>query len=493
LSASPAGRALQLAALTSFLAGVGLLSMERKLSVLGADLGWHLKTGDWILQHRGFPHTGIFSGTAATRPWIAYSWGYEVLLSRSFAWLGLVGMALFGTALTLLVAFTIFWMTERLSGRFWLALALAAAGCESILLLRIVPRPAFFSIALFCLVLTRLFQAQRERSVQRLYCLPLVFLLWANLHIQFVYGVAAVALLLAANVTRQLMARMNLAPDYLAPTGLASTPLAVIFVFCVLATIVGPYSYHLYGVIFRYSQARVPYEMVQELQPFRLRLPGNYVQLLLAIAAFAAIGFRKQLDLFKLLLLALATVFAYRTMRDAWFQVTVAVACLADVARAHREAEQRRSPLQFAGVFAAVALLLFLAAPRAGFNEPALERALAGMFPVDAVHYLQQNPSPGPLWNIFDWGGFLAWYLPQYPVSIDPRTDLYGDQVLGRFHRTENGAADYRDDPYLNDAGVALLRARSPLAERLRDDPRFRQAYADRIATLFVRRQPLVP
>ena len=493
MRASPAWRALQLAALTALLAGVGFLSMERKLPVLGADIGWHLKTGDWIVEHRAFPHAGIFSRTAATRPWLAYSWGYEVLLSRSYAWMGLVGMALFGAALTLLVAFSIFCMAERLSRRFWIALVLAAFACESILLLRIVPRPAFFSIAWFCVVLTLLFEAQRDGGVQRLYWLPLLFLAWANLHIQFVYGLAALALLLAVNVAQQLAARANRLSNYLLPATLPCAPLALIFALCVVATMIAPYSYHLYEVIFRYSQARVPYAMVEELQPFRLRFPANYLQLLLAIAAFAAIGFRKQLDLFKLLLLALATVFAYRTMRDAWFQVTVAVACLADFARAHAETGQRRSPLQLAGVFSAVALLLFLGVPRAGFNTPALERAIAARFPVDAVHYLQQNPAPRPLWNIFDWGGFLAWYLPQYPVSIDPRTDLYGDELLDRFNRTENGAADYRDDPYLNEAGVVLLRTRGPLAQLLRDDPRFRQAYADRMATVFVRRSLAVP
>ena len=485
---SPAWRALQLAALTTLLAGIGFLSVDRKLSVLGSDIGWHLKTGEWILQHRAFPHTGILSRTAATRPWIAYSWGYELLLSRSYAWRGLVGMALFGTALTLLVAFSIFWMADRLSKRFWIALGLAVVGCYSILLLRIVPRPAFFSIALFCVVLTLLFESQRDGRVQRLYWLPLVFLVWANLHIQFVYGLAALALLLAVNVALQLAPRLSRPSGYIVPSNLPSAPLAMILALCVLATMIGPYSYHLYGVIFRYSQARVPYAMVQELQPFRLRLPGNYVQLLLAVAAFAAVGFRKQLDLFKLFLLALATVFAYRTMRDAWFQCMVAVACLADFAHGRAEAEQRRSPLQLAGVCAALVLLLCLLAPLADFNQSALERAIAAMYPVDAVHYLEQNPAPGPLWNIFDWGGFLAWYLPQYPVAIDPRTDLYGDELLDRFNRTKDAAADYRNDPYLNEAGLVLLRTRGPLAQLLQTDPRFRQAYADRIATVFVRR-----
>ena len=56
-------------------------SLALKLTVRDLDNWWHLKVGDWILQNHAFPHTGIFSATAANRPWAAYSWGYEILLS----------------------------------------------------------------------------------------------------------------------------------------------------------------------------------------------------------------------------------------------------------------------------------------------------------------------------------------------------------------------------------------------------------------------------
>ncbi len=60
----------------------------------------YLKVGDWIVQNRALPHTGILSRTAVDRPWVAYSWGYEVLLSRAYAWFGLIGIGAYGTLLT---------------------------------------------------------------------------------------------------------------------------------------------------------------------------------------------------------------------------------------------------------------------------------------------------------------------------------------------------------------------------------------------------------
>jgi hypothetical protein len=254
-----------------------------------------------------------------------------------------------------------------------------------------------------------------------------------------------------------------------------------------MAPLVGPYSYELYGVIYRYSQATVPYSMVQELQPFALRSYANWLQLLLTVAAFIAVGWQKKLDLFKLSLLALTTVFAFRTMRDAWFQCIAAAACIAEAVREEGQADPAETPLQLAAVFAAALLLSTLAARHVGFNQRGLQRAMSDYFPVDAANYLQQHSPPGPLWNIFDWGGFLAWYLPQYPVAIDGRTDLYGDAMVKRFDDTERGVKGYRDDPYLAESRIVLLRTRDPLARSLESDPRFEKVYTDPIATVFVR------
>lgn len=182
-------RWLQLSVLAALLVLVGAPSFQLKFSVLDLDVWWHLKVGDWIVQHAAFPHTGILSRSAAARPWAAYSWGYEVLLSRLYQWFGLIGIALYGTMLTLMVAFSIYWMLRRLSGSFWMACVLAVLCCYAFLFL-MMPRPVFFSIALLGATLTLLLEAQRTRDIRKLYWLPLIFLLWANLHIQFIYGLA---------------------------------------------------------------------------------------------------------------------------------------------------------------------------------------------------------------------------------------------------------------------------------------------------------------
>ena len=180
-------------ALAGALTAVAARAMWLKFGVLDLDIWWHLKVGDWIIEHHGWPHNGILSRTAADRPWAAYSWGYEVLLSRAYAWFGLVGIGLFGTLLTLAVAYAVYWMVRRLSGAFWIAIILATISCSAFLF-SLMPRPVFISMILFAVTLTLILESQRTTRIEPLYWLPAVFLVWANCHIQFIYGLFVVGL-----------------------------------------------------------------------------------------------------------------------------------------------------------------------------------------------------------------------------------------------------------------------------------------------------------
>ena len=158
-------RGVQLFALSFLLILVATIAIDSRTTVRDPDIWWHLKTGDWIVQHHAVPYVGIFSRTAATRPWIAYSWGYEVLMSLAYSWFGLVGFAMFGILLTIAVTFVLFWMLHRLSGSFWVAWLLALIGSFAFLF-SLMPRPVFVTMILYTIMLTFLLEAQRTSRMQ---------------------------------------------------------------------------------------------------------------------------------------------------------------------------------------------------------------------------------------------------------------------------------------------------------------------------------------
>ncbi len=479
-------RVVQLGALALLLIGVGALSFFLKFSVLDLDVWWHLKVGDWIRSHHAVPHNGIFSRSAGNLPWVAYSWGYEVLLSLFHGGFGLLGVGIYGTVLTLGLAAAIFWMLRRLSGSFWWGFLLSLAAYFPVLL-SLMPRPVFFTMMLWCLLFTLLLEANRSGRVQPLYWLPAIFLLWANLHIQFVYGLLTLGIFVAVNIAQHLLVRLKTYPDYLLPPTLPAGRLMGILAACVAATCIGPYGIHLYRVIIEYGHAKFAYSRIQELQAITFRAPEHYIQLALTAAGFFVLGRQQKLDPFKLVFLAICLIIAYRTARDSWFICLPAAALIAASRPAEKERERPESVLEWTAVTAVVCVGLVVIAPSLHFNERDLQRTVAASFPVDAVNFLRKNPVPGALYNDQNWGGFLTWYLPDRPVVIDGRNDLYGDKLLEYFDKLESGDPSYATDPYLNDSGVVILYRNIPLARRLQNDPRFSLIYQDRLAVIFAR------
>ena len=480
-------RWVQLSAFTVFLAAIGINALKLKYCVIDYDIWWHLKVGDWIIEHFAVPHTGILSRTAAARPWVAYSWGYEVLLSRSYAWFGLVGLGLFGTLLTMGVAFSIYWMSRRISGRFWVAGILAGFVCGAFLF-NVMPRPVFFSMMLYCVTLALLFEAQRTGRVKLLYWLPPLLLVWTNLHIQFIYGLFAIGLLTAVNLLQASVEHCELAPSFLKPAALPAKPLLAILALCLLATLIGPNFYQPYLAVFAYTKAKFTYKIIMELQPLSFRGFSNFLELFLAAAGFYVVGWQKKIDLFKLFLLVAASVVAFRTMRDGWFLCISAAACIADFPSPEAVRERAESWGELAIAAATLAVILLIAAPAVDFNTREIDHAISADYPVNAINVLRRQPFSGPLYNNLNWGGFLMWYLPELPVSIDGRNDLYGDELDEVFYYSESAFPSYQTDPYLNEAGLVLLDSKLPLARILSIDPRFRLVYRDEIATVYARR-----
>jgi hypothetical protein len=92
-----------------------------------------------------------------------------------------------------------------------------------------------------------------------------------------------------------------------------------------------------------------------------------------------------------------------------------------------------------------------------------------------------------PLFNEYQWGGFLTWYLPEYPVAIDGRTDLYGDDINLRYFKLINAEIPLDTDPMFANAQTILLPANSTMAEALTTIPGFKMVYRDDLAIVLVR------
>jgi len=117
-----------------------------------------------------------------------------------------------------------------------------------------------------------------------------------------------------------------------------------------------------------------------------------------------------------------------------------------------------------------------------------LESGVAEVFPVEAAKLVRERGYPGPLFNDFDWGGYLVWSLPDHPVLVDGRTNLHGDERLTRLGATWAGVSGWRDDPDSQPRALVIANAATPLAELLEKDDRFERVYVDKLSKVFIAR-----
>src|SRR5262249_28428776 len=135
-------------------------------------------------------------------------------------------------------------------------------------------------------------------------------------------------------------------------------------------------------------------------------------------------------------------------------------------------------------------------AAQVGMTEDWLREELAKHYPVAATDEVRTRGYPGPVYNHFNWGGYLIWRLPHVLVSMDGRCNIFGDALMERSIHTTQGLRNWKGqpeegwdtDPELAAAKMVFLQADLPLVALLRQDRRFRLVYEDRVAVVFVAR-----
>lgn len=477
---SPRAEQVARALLIAFLFSIPAVLCMRGAAgcVADPDLGWHLQTGRWILQHHTVPRVDPFSRVEAGSPWQAYSWLFELVIARLYRWMNLLGIVAFTAAMMVLITAAIYRMLGRLQADFTVRAALAASLVFCLARLG-TPRPWLFTILFFVLEIDILMHARREGKSRELLCLPLLFALWANLHIQFIDGL----LVLGLAACEPILARWWKSATGTPPARHLWMTLGA----CVAATFLNPYGPGIYKIAWKLGSQPGVLDTVSEMQALPFRSLGDFVLLFLALAAAGVLFRYRQLPPFETLLLVLAAVLSFRSRRDLWVMAISAGAMVAAGLPARPEKRTRGAlPVWASAITAAFTAVAFIAGLLVlHINNPRLHKLLAEKMPVQAVEFIRERHYSGALFNNYDWGGFLIWKL-QEPVSMDGRAGLYGDQRIDRSRATWGGGPQWASDPDLQSAGIVLAPDGAALTQLLRTDARFHLAYQDKVATVFV-------
>ncbi len=467
---------------------LGLLTMTLR-PVADPDFWWHLRSGQWMVENQAIPHADPFSWTKRGAPWVAHEWLSEVLIYGLYRLGGFPLLILvFGIIIT--TAFGLVYLRSPakpyLAGFALLLGALATAPTWGV-------RPQMFSLLLGSLFLYLLDRFQETGRTSLLIQLPLLTILWVNLHAGFALGIfliGAYAFVQAATFVWSYFAKNEAAQKAAFHRG---SRLGLTLAACLLVVPLNPNGARLYTYPFETLASPSMQMFIQEWASpdFHLNEWQPLAWLIPALIVFGALG-RQPVNPTHLLLTAALGYFALRSMRNVSLFVLTAIPLLAAQAAAlgRGRPEVRAQPRPIPWLNPLLLTLALLAGGARFFavvqEQPGSERT---QFPAAAVDWIERNHPAGNLYNTYGWGGYLIWRLyPDYPVYIDGRADLYGDQFI--FDYLEVYRAEPGWETALDEAGVrlVLIEPGAPLTVALSASPNWQLDYADAQSAVFTKR-----
>jgi hypothetical protein len=456
---------------------IGLFAMAAR-AVIDPDVWWHLRTGQLILQNRAVFHADPYSFTRFGQPWINHEWLSDLLIFGLYrTW----GTGALTVAFAGMAAGAFLLVFARSAGKPYLAgLVTVWGACAS------APswgaRPQIISLLLTSFFLWVL---DRSESKARLLWWTVPFTaLWVNLHAEFALGIALIALFLLGNL---LDTGFGFEPWARVAPRVRSLSLALAG--CLAVVPLNPYGVRMYFYPLQTLSSPAMAEYIQEWASpdFHGEMYLPFLLMVMALVAAAAISPLRLRARDLLLLIAMLWAALHSVRHIPLFALVAAPVLAALIRSILQERGMRLRTSQVQPGIAKLALNGLLLASFVAFEVIWVSsviwrqnQAEAKAFPVQAVHFLEQNQPPGPLLNNYNWGGYLIWRLyPENRVYIDGRADLYGDSFMDSFAATY-GLTGHWETPLQSwHIRTVILPPASALATVLRSRKDWKLIYSD--------------
>jgi len=397
---------------------------------LDGDLPRHILTGKLILETKSIPSTEPFAYPYQDKPFVFHSqdWITDSIFYLVFHFTGLSGLAIL-SALLLASMFTVLYIyTSKQSGLRLSTLFLLVWGVGATSL-NWVTRPHLFSMLFTIIWLIWLDKINRGNQV-KLWYFPILMLLWANMHGEFIIGFLAL-LAYGAGWIWDLLFDKPLADK---PTGINILLISGLSFFASLLNPAGLAPWKtMFGFVgdnymmSRWHEARQPdfsqpqFMVLLGLLAFSIFLVAIKKQKIPTAHAFLLAGFSA------MSLIAGRNIHLYGIAAP--FVLAGAIekkglsALILRLENGLSQIEKNIKGFLWPALAAVICSVLIVST-----SIRQIYQFSDQMFPVQATKWLMDNPQSGRLFNELNWGGYLALHLwPGQSVFVDSVADTTGE------------------------------------------------------------------
>ncbi len=456
------------------------------------DFWWHLKTGELISQTHAIPHTDPFSYTKAGQPWIAHEWLSELFIYGIFR-LGNDAALILSFSIIITAAFIIaFFRAPRYTRPFIAGFVLLLAAISTAPTWGV--RPQMFSLLLSSVFMFLLDRYRQSGSLRPLIPLPLLMVVWVNLHAGYFLGLGIIGVYILGSLAEMVLPKIFAGEQepHVAPTLHSILVLIGALGVSILSALVNPNGIQ---IIFYPFQTLTSPSMQQFIQEW---FSPNFHQLMwqpLAWFILLLIGFglvsKKRVQITNVLLTIIFGYGALISMRNVPFFAIAAYPVLSELIGSilviPNDQDKSTRIVRILGPIVVVLICTGIVFQFIRVIQ-SQSKTEADNFPQAAVTWLLDNKPQGNLFNSYGWGGYLIWKTyPDYRVYIDGRADVYGDSFIFNYINIYRAEPGWEDKLSNQDIRIVLVEANSPLAGMLRQNSAWKTAYTDNFSNIFTR------
>jgi hypothetical protein len=458
------------------------------------DTGYHIRAGEFMVKNWTIPERDIFSFRSPPIPWVAHEWLSEIIMALVHSASGLTGIVIFFSFFIAIAYLLLFRMLRQESRDVLLgALIVCFAAVSSTP--HWLARPHIFSLAL-TVIWYRLLNDFQYRQKNRLFLLPLLILVWVNLHGGFILGIVLLGIYVVGNLAILIT---NRGPNAEHSLQNAKSLLLVMMV-CILVSMMNPQGYHILLFPFKLTADTFLMDNVQEFlspnfhQPLpfkylfllliailaRSRPPVNWIELILILTfTYMALYSARYITLFAIITAPILIRLIDQMKLDLPTKVKK---CLDERTMNFSQMERETSGYLWS-VVAIVAVIALGAAGNYQYNFS--EKP----YPVSAVEFLKKENISGNIFTHDAFGDYViyaAW--PQYKVFIDGRTDMYGADRMKEYLTLLLVMPGWKEIINKYAFSSILFDTHSRLTSALAEDRNWQLVHSDPLASIFLRK-----
>lgn len=458
------------------------------------DFWWHMATGRLIAAEGQVPAVDSFSFTRAGEAFFNQGWLAQLLMYALYA-AGQLPLVLIVQAAVIALAYGLLLRVAVLrTGRLRMSVALLLLTTMPLSFDNWTVRPQTYAFPIFAAYLLILTE-YRLGVARRLWLLPILMVLWANIHGSFVLGLALIGIVCVGAVIAQFRPAAAEAQPGAAPGG--PWPLVIWGAASALATLINPRGVEVLGYVRNLLGSSQVTTLVTEWAPPTIRDTGGLIFFIFMIGCFLAIAYtRRKPGVTDLLMLLSFLWLALGAVRNiVWFGfVATPILCAAFATilpEPRGKVSQGRGPLNVILVVM-LGLMVMIGLPwfKPALLPPEVGALLSDRTPVAAVRSMQAQPDrPRRLFHEMGFGSYLIWAAPEQKVFIDPRIELYPFEQWRDYISLGQGSnVTELLDRYQIDGALLHIEDQAPLVEALTSDPAWQVRYRDEMSIYLTRR-----